>query len=206
MVNDFVPPSFDKRLSDSRRQIVEHLVPAHTLPFSLAALAGALERIEYSLRVAHLVDRRGTLGAVAATTAGMLGIAFEFANLESIPVNVGEQAASRFAVETYRRDDRIAALDLPRPMRRIQLDPIFPLRRRRIASQSVRRRIEILRGRIQRLRVITHCNSLYLTQCNGLPGFYPYRLEYPYACKCAYASQHCLLRQVARVKPSDQDR
>src|ERR1019366_7448095 len=122
MVYDFVVPSFDKSLSDSRSQIIEHLVPAHTLPFSLAALASALERMEYSLRVVGLVDRRRTPGAVAATAAGMLGIAFEFANLERILVNVGEQAASRFAVETYRRNDRIAALDLARPMRRIELD------------------------------------------------------------------------------------
>src|ERR1035437_5147568 len=144
MVNDFVPPSFDKRLSDSRRQIIEHLVPAPPLPFSLAALSGALERVEYSLRVVDLVHRRRTLGAVAATAAGMLGIAFEFANLESVLVNVGKQAAARFAVETYRRNDRIAALDLPRPMRWIELDPFFQCRGGSIAFQSSCPRSDIL--------------------------------------------------------------
>src|SRR5579859_6983884 len=56
----------------------------------------------------------------------MLGVAFELAHLQRVAVDVGEQTASRLAVETGRGHEHIAAFNLARPGLRVELDPVIP--------------------------------------------------------------------------------
>ena len=56
----------------------------------------------------------------------MLGIAFELLNLASSFVDVGEQAASRFAVEARGWDEGVASFSVLGPRLGVELGPIIP--------------------------------------------------------------------------------
>src|ERR1700686_685322 len=126
VVDDFVVPAFDQRCADAWSEVVEHGVPGDAFPFALAAFAGAPQGIENALGVIDLVEGGGPFGAVASAAAGMGGVALELADEVGLLVDVGDQAASRLAVEAYRRDYRIMLFGLARPLRGIVLDPVVP--------------------------------------------------------------------------------
>src|SRR3970040_1104946 len=93
VIHDLVAPFFLKRFAHPRRDIVEHFVPTDTLPFTLTSFADALQGITYAIGIGDLVERRRSLGAIAATTAGMLRIALEAADTVGVLLDEREQTA-----------------------------------------------------------------------------------------------------------------
>src|SRR5207302_9191560 len=89
VIHDLLLPALDERLADARPDVVEHLAPRDTLPAAAAARPDPAQRIRDPLRIGHLVQGRGPLGAVAPAAPGMGGIAFEFLDRERLAVDVG---------------------------------------------------------------------------------------------------------------------
>jgi hypothetical protein len=56
----------------------------------------------------------------------MFRIALEAANLVGVFLDDADQSASRFAIETNRRNDLAALLDFTRPLRGVVLHPVIP--------------------------------------------------------------------------------
>src|SRR3989442_7041915 len=137
VVHHFLRPPLHQGLADPARDVIERLVPRDALPLPAGALALAPDGVADAFGVLDLVQRGGALGAVAATTAGMNGIALELLDAARRLVDVGEQPARGFAVEADGRDQAVAALDLPRPGDGVVLFPILPALRRWIAGQAV---------------------------------------------------------------------
>src|SRR5260370_22606965 len=104
VVHDFVLASFLQRFPNSPTQIVQFLVPRHSLPFALTALSCPTQWIENALRVIDLVNRCRAFGAVSPTAPGMGGIAFKLLDLRLFLVYVSQQSTRRFAVEPHRPD------------------------------------------------------------------------------------------------------
>src|SRR5688572_3211063 len=77
VIHDLLTAIFNNCFSDSTCQLVQHFIPAHPLPFSFASFARAFERIENTIGIGDLIQRGWTLGAISATRARMLGVAFE---------------------------------------------------------------------------------------------------------------------------------
>src|SRR5690349_11022880 len=93
VIHDFVTTIFDDRFTDSRREIIEDCIPTHLLPISCAAVADPFQRIEYSIRIIDLIQRRRTFRTVAPARSRVLRIALELLNLICIFVDVSEQPA-----------------------------------------------------------------------------------------------------------------
>src|SRR2546425_1022434 len=74
----------------------------------------------------YLVERRRTFGAVASTRARMFGIAFKLLHLAGNFVDVREQTAGRFAIETSGGNERVVAFLTLWPRLRIKLGPVIP--------------------------------------------------------------------------------
>ena len=139
VIHQLVPAVLDDRLADPPADVVERLVPRHLLPAPLAALAGAPQRVEDAVGIVELVRRDDPLRARAAAAAGVQRVALDLADVERLLVDVGEDAAGRFAVEADARDDPVAPPVLLRPAGRLEVDVVVPLRRvgmRAEASQT----------------------------------------------------------------------
>jgi len=138
VVDNFIPPAVLDRLRDPRRDHLDRFLPIDPLPFSLAALTDALHRMQDSIRIIDLVDRRWPLRAQPATTRWVQRVALELANLVRFLINVRELPACRFAVEAGRRNQPIVPLRaLRRPLMRIS-----PESGR--SKPPIRRKVEVL--------------------------------------------------------------
>src|SRR5579863_4355334 len=102
MVHDLVLTSLLQSQPDARGQVVQNFIPADALPLPFSALAGSLHGIQNAFRIIDLIERRWALRTVAATAAGMSRIPFEFMHLHLVFVDVGQQTAGSFAIETNR--------------------------------------------------------------------------------------------------------
>src|SRR5215204_2777119 len=105
MIHDLIAPLFQQRLAHTPGNVLQHFIPTDALPFPFAALADALQWVANALGVGHLIKCRRTFGAIAATAAGMFGIALEAANLVGVFLDHSDQPAGGFAVKTDRRND-----------------------------------------------------------------------------------------------------
>ena len=150
VVHDLLVPILLHRRPNPAGDVVERLVPADLLPLAVAALADPLQRVEDAIGVGHLVERRRSLGAVAAARAGVLRVAFELAQLEGLFVHVRQETARRLAVEAGGRHQHVALLDPFGPRLRIELHPIVPalLGRERGQVDPTRPRVERLSARL----------------------------------------------------------
>ncbi len=74
--------------TDLGGNLVKCLIPGNLFPFTCTAWALASHRVENSLRVLNLVDRRWTLGAGAATAARMVRVSLKFRNLAGFLVDI----------------------------------------------------------------------------------------------------------------------
>ena len=74
--------------TDLGGNLVKCLIPGNLFPFTCTAWALASHRVENSLRVLNLVNRRWTLGAVASTAARMLRVALELCDLAGFLVDI----------------------------------------------------------------------------------------------------------------------
>src|SRR6185503_954200 len=140
VVHQLFSSSLDDGLADARAKLVEHLVPRHALPLAAAARAHAPQRIENAIRILELVRRDDALRARAAAAAGVHGIAFDLPDVERVLVDVGDDAARRFAVEADARNDPVAAPVLLRPTLGLKVDKLIP-------GRGIRVRPEFRHGR-----------------------------------------------------------
>ena len=112
---------------------LQHFLPAMSashLPCRRAAPT-AFHRIKNAIRIVNLIDRRRPLGAQPPAAGGMHWVALKLRDLPGFFVDIGQQPASRFAVETNRGNQRVMFLDPPRPSLGIVLNPVVPLLHRR---------------------------------------------------------------------------
>src|SRR4030095_15589400 len=93
------------------------------------------ERIQNSIRVVDLIDRRRPFRAVPSAASGMIRIALELPDLHRLLIDVTEQPATRLAVEARRRDDHVVLLFASLSALRLVLPPLVPLLLRRVTSQ-----------------------------------------------------------------------
>ena len=102
VISNFVVSLFLDRFANSGRDIIEDFVPSNTLPFSFTTFSRTLQRVENTIRVVDLVDRRWTFRTISTATSGVIGITFEFADLIRIFVDVCRQPTRAFTIETGR--------------------------------------------------------------------------------------------------------
>src|ERR1044071_5521971 len=95
VIHDLALAIFDDGFPNSRREIVEHIIPTNAFPIPRTALTGSLQRIKNAIRIVDLIERRRPFSAVTSTASRILGIAFELLNLIRVFVDVGEQPARR---------------------------------------------------------------------------------------------------------------
>src|SRR5207302_11363648 len=126
VIHHFVRPPLDDRPSNAGSDVIERLVPGHTMPSILSAPPGAPQRVQNAIGIIGLIERRRSFRAVSPARAGMLGIAFVFADLQRLAIDVCEKAAGRLAVEACRRHEHVVPLDATRPRARVELGPIVP--------------------------------------------------------------------------------
>src|SRR5689334_13089897 len=154
VIHDLLRPALDERFTNPSRDVVEHLVPRHALPFAAAPRAVAPHRIENALGVLHLIERRGALGAVASATARVQRVALELLDAERLLVDVREQPTRRLAVEADRRNQRVTSRDLSRPGDRIELLPVVPALDGWVRGQPALAWRQVARGGMQRLETV----------------------------------------------------
>ena len=126
VVHDLFLSTLLDGFADTPRDVVDRLLPADPFPLARAAISDPSERVQDAIGIGDLIQRRRSLGAVAAARAGVLGIAFELGDFERGLVDVGQQAARRFAVETGGGHQHEPLLDPLRPGLRVELDPVVP--------------------------------------------------------------------------------
>ncbi len=138
VVEDLVVAAFTKGRADPPSDLGEGLFPIDALPLALTTSTGALERVQDPVCIMDLVDRGGTLRAVASPASGMMRVAFEFGDLAGVFVHERQQATAGLAVETGRGDQAEAALGLLAmgPVLGIQLDPVRPAVDGRVVGES----------------------------------------------------------------------
>ncbi len=150
VVHHLVRTAVRDRGADARRDLPERLIPSHPLPFPLAPLAGAPQRVQNPVGIGDLVEGGRTLRAVPPARPRVLRVALEFSDLERLPVDVREQTARGLAVEARRGHEHVPLLDAARgPGLAVQLDPIIPplFRRKRREVDAARARVERLAAR-----------------------------------------------------------
>ena len=135
VIHDLVVAFFFDRLADASADLFERLIPANALPLATAPFSYPLHRVHNPLGVIDLVQRRWSLGAVAATARGVLGVALDLVDLARFLVEVTEQTATSFAVEARGRYQRVLLLDLRRPRLGVELGPVMPLLERRVVRE-----------------------------------------------------------------------
>jgi hypothetical protein len=126
VIHHLVGPALGDGVAHPSRDLVEGLVPVDLNPLALAPFPGSFQRIEDPVGIGDLVDGGRPLGAVAAPRPGMLGVALELADLEGVPVDVGEEATRRLTVETGRGHEGIVLLHSIRPRPGVELHPVVP--------------------------------------------------------------------------------
>src|SRR5256712_11816252 len=82
----------------------------------------------------------------------MRRFSLELLDPERLLVDVGEEPARGLAVEADRRDQRVAARDLPRPRGRVVLFPVVPALDGWVAPEATLWRRELAGHRMQWLR------------------------------------------------------
>src|SRR5258708_5363767 len=126
MIHNLVTAILDNRSANFTGKGLQHLVPSGALPFAFAALTRAFQGIQDALGVIHLVDGGRAFSTVASTTAGMIGVAFEFSNAACLFIDVCHQSTGSLAVETNGRNDFVVFLYFTRPGFCIIFNPIMP--------------------------------------------------------------------------------
>src|ERR1044071_2567340 len=81
VIHDFAAAIFNNRFANSCSQIVEDLVPTYAFPISCTTFPDAFERIENSIGIVDLIQRRRPLGAIASARSRIFRIALELLNL-----------------------------------------------------------------------------------------------------------------------------
>src|SRR5947208_8823918 len=104
----------------------QYLVPGRAFPLALSTLACASERIQNAFGVIDLVDRSRSLGTVAPSTAGMIGVALKFFDSSGLFIHVSHQSAGSLTVEADSGDYFVMFLYFARPSPGIVLNPIMP--------------------------------------------------------------------------------
>src|SRR5215467_695586 len=127
MVHDFLAATFLEGFAHAAADGFENLRPGNAFPLAAAPWSNAVQGIENAVGIVNLVDGRRSLGAQASAAGGMPGIAFELVDFSALLVDVSEQAAGGFAVETDGGNQLVVLLYAPRPGFRVELDPIVPL-------------------------------------------------------------------------------
>ena len=136
VVHHLVAAALLERPPDAGPDLVERLVPRDAFPAARPSLARALQRMQHPLGVVDLVERRRSLGAVAAAAGRVLGVALELGDLAGVAIDVRGEPARRFAVEARRRHERVVALDAFGPRLGVELGPVVPLVVRRVVGES----------------------------------------------------------------------
>ncbi len=140
---------------------VQRLVPRRALPLALAALARALQGIQYALWIVDLVDGGRAFGAVAPATARMVRVALKLLDSPALLVDIGQQPTGRLAVEADRGDDLVVPLHFARPRLRIVLHPIAPPFRGRTRGQVAHHHRLAARGDVLFQRDLGHLTLLF---------------------------------------------
>src|SRR6266567_9137958 len=92
----------------------------------------------------NLVDRGRPFGAKSPAARRMHGIAFELRDLPGFLVDISQQAACGFAIETDRRNQGVMLLDPARPGFGVKLNPVLPLLHGRTVSQVAPVAVELI--------------------------------------------------------------
>src|SRR5262249_42840312 len=136
VIDDFVAAVLNQRAANFCCERVEHFIPSRSFPLSFAARPDAFQREENAFGIVKLIDRGRTLGAVASARAGMQRIAFEFADLTGVLIDVGEQSASGFTVEAGSWHKRVTPFDFIGPAFGVVFGPIVPAIDRWVACEA----------------------------------------------------------------------
>ncbi len=135
VVHHLVASPFDDGSTNFGGKGIQHFIPANALPLALAALTRALQGIQNALWIVDLVDGGRAFGAVAPTTARMIGVALQLLDAARLFIDIGQQPAGRLAVEADSGDNFVMPLHFARPRLRVVFYPVVPALRRRTRGQ-----------------------------------------------------------------------
>src|SRR5438105_3245474 len=126
MIHDLVATVFDDGCTDFGGECIQYFVPSGAFPFALATFATTFQGVENAFWIIDLVDGCRPFGAVASSTARMIGVALKFFNTTSFLVHVGHQTTSSFAVKADGGNDAIVSFNFARPGFGVVFYPIVP--------------------------------------------------------------------------------
>src|SRR6266478_3912513 len=99
VIHDLVTTLLNDCFANATGNVIQRVIPTYSFPLAFTAFARALKRIKNAIRIGDLIQSRRSLGAIATARAWMLWITFKLLHLAGGFVDVGQQTASRFAVE-----------------------------------------------------------------------------------------------------------
>jgi len=134
VIHDFVVALLLQGLANTAGDVIEHFIPLYPRPSPFSPSPFAFQRIKNAIGIGNLIDRRRPFRAVAPTASGMIGIALELAHLQRRLVDITQQPAARFAIETRRRHHHVMFGFSPRPAFGFLLYPVVPFLWRRVAG------------------------------------------------------------------------
>jgi len=105
VIHDLVATPLNDCFANATCNVIERVIPTYPFPLAFTAFARALKRIKNAIRIGDLIQSRRSLGAIASARTRMLWITFKLLYLAGGFVDIGQQTASRFAVEAGGRNE-----------------------------------------------------------------------------------------------------
>src|SRR5208337_240687 len=126
VIHHFFPAAFLNCYSDAPADSFKHLIPRCSCPLPSTARPNSFHRIKDSIRIVDLIDDGWPFGANSAPAGRMFRVAFELRDLPGFLVDIRQQPASRFAIETDGRNDLVMTGNTAWPSLGVVLHPIVP--------------------------------------------------------------------------------
>lgn len=135
VIHDLVVAATAESFTDALCDVVKGFFPADLLPLAAAAFADTAQRMQDAFVVVNLVKCGRAFGAVTSTTCGVQRVALHTVNALRFVVDVTQQSAGGFAVETGCGHQRVMLLNFLRPSCGIKRDCVVPRLMRGITIQ-----------------------------------------------------------------------
>ena len=157
VVHHLLATPFLKRFANPRAKRLQHLIPGSANPLPCSARSVALHRIQHAIRILNLIDGRRAFGTETPAARRMHRIALELGDLPGFFVDIGQQSAGRFTIETNRRNKLIMLLQSTGPRLGVEFNPVIPLFYRGTISEMAPVAFEIM----------IHSESPSILACRG---------------------------------------
>src|SRR5271157_432289 len=109
VIHHLFPTAFLNCLSDAPSKGFNHLAPGSPRPLPRSPRTNSFHRIQDAIRIVNLIDDGWPFGAHSTATRRMLRISFKLRDLPGFLIDIRQQPAGRFAIETDGRNELVMA-------------------------------------------------------------------------------------------------